>query len=255
MEVHVEIAGQKYSADLHRALDLSISIRKGGVKAWYVEDPDMEPVRYDSFIGSVSEGGKVNFRAIRFNPHGHGTHTECLGHITPEVHSVNRLLGTWFFTARLVTITPILQDSDRIITRDQVLSLIDGTAPEALIIRTLPNDRAKQSAVYSATNFPYIAVEAMEELVSWGIRHLLIDLPSVDREEDGGLLAAHRAFWREHSGRMDCTITELIYVPDEILDGWYLLNLQVAPIENDASPSRPVIFPLHRLQDAVGKEK
>jgi hypothetical protein len=43
---------------------------------------------------------------------------------------------------------------------------------------------------------------------------------------------------------MDCTITELIFVPNTAMDGLYLLNLQVAAFENDAAPSRPVIFAL-----------
>ena len=42
--------------------------------------------------------------------------------------------------------------------------------------------------------------------------------------------------------RMDASITEMIYVPDEIEDGTYLLELQFAPFENDASPSRPVLY-------------
>jgi len=42
--------------------------------------------------------------------------------------------------------------------------------------------------------------------------------------------------------RIDSTITELIYVPNEVLDGAYLLNLQIAPFESDASPSRPLLL-------------
>jgi hypothetical protein len=44
--------------------------------------------------------------------------------------------------------------------------------------------------------------------------------------------------------RMHASITELIVVPENTQDGLYLLNLQFAPIESDASPSRPVIYPL-----------
>jgi hypothetical protein len=84
-----------------------------------------------------------------------------------------------------------------------------------------------------------------------GIKHLLIDLPSVDREEDGGRLAAHKAFWNvldttnlNPEARVDCTITEMIYVNDAILDGSYVLNLQIASFENDASPSKPLLYAL-----------
>jgi hypothetical protein len=39
----------------------------------------------------------------------------------------------------------------------------------------------------------------------------------------------------------------MIYVPDEISDGEYLLNLQIAPFVSDASPSRPVLFKIKNL--------
>ncbi len=75
------------------------------------------------------------------------------------------------------------------------------------------------------------------------MKHLLIDLPSVDKERDEGKLLAHKAFWNyPENPREDCTITELIYVPDSINDGRYLLNLQIASFHNDASPSKPVLY-------------
>lgn len=76
------------------------------------------------------------------------------------------------------------------------------------------------------------------------IAHLLIDLPSVDREKDDGKLAFHHGFWQvPDNPQFHKTITEFIFIPDIVVDGLYLLNLQVAPFQNDAAPSRPVIFP------------
>ena len=78
------------------------------------------------------------------------------------------------------------------------------------------------------------------------MQHLLIDLPSVDKEKDHGKLLSHNAFWNTDSEiRFDATITELIFVPNTVEDGTYFLNLQMASIENDASPSRPVIYKLY----------
>ena len=42
--------------------------------------------------------------------------------------------------------------------------------------------------------------------------------------------------------RMDATITEFIYVPNTVEDGEYLLNLMIAPFENDATPSKPILY-------------
>ena len=79
----------------------------------------------------------------------------------------------------------------------------------------------------------------------------MIDLPSVDREEDEGKLLAHKAFWNvkdvtnlNDDARLDCTITEMIFVPNEIQDGSYILNIQIASFENDASPSKPILYSL-----------
>jgi arylformamidase len=67
---------------------------------------------------------------------------------------------------------------------------------------------------------------------------------------DDGKLLNHRVFWNVNPGsfevnknsRINSTITELIYVPNEVPDGEYLLNLQIAPFNSDAAPSRPVLF-------------
>ena len=75
----------------NEGMDCSLPLEgnEQNVRAWYVSPPVIEPVRENGWVGAVAEGGSVNFRSVQFNPHGHGTHTECLGHITPEVHSVN----------------------------------------------------------------------------------------------------------------------------------------------------------------------
>jgi arylformamidase len=58
-------------------------------------------------------------------------------------------------------------------------------------------------------------------------------------------LLAHKAFWQYPEDVRDgATITELIFVPDEIEDGLYLLNMQITSLELDASPSKPVIYQL-----------
>jgi hypothetical protein len=41
---------------------------------------------------------------------------------------------------------------------------------------------------------------------------------------------------------MNATISEMIFVPGAVADGLYLLHLNIAPIESDASPSKPVLY-------------
>lgn len=240
--------------DLSKPIDISIPLTNTDENpiAWYIDKPEIAPVRMGDWIGKVSEGkSSTNFNNIFFNPHGHGTHTECLGHITRDFYSVNQHLKAFFFTAELVTVKPYEQGNDQVITQIQMRGALEGKSPEAVIIRTLPNDTSKKSRKYSNTNPPYLDHAAAEFLRELGVKHLLIDLPSVDREHDQGKLLAHKAFWNvtdvntlNEDARLDATITELIYVPDHVPDGRYLLNLQIASFENDAAPSKPILYAL-----------
>jgi kynurenine formamidase len=246
----------EFKIDLSKPIDISIPITNTDENpiAWYIEQPVIEPVVFGDWIGSIKEGASTNFNTITFNPHGHGTHTECLGHITRAFYSINQSLKQFFFLAELVSIVPEIQGEDWVITKDQIKSVLSSltllnTDPEALIIRTLPNFKIKKSLKYSNTNPPYLAEDAALFIRESGIKHLLIDLPSVDKEHDEGKLLAHKAFWNvkdvnnlNADARLDCTITEMIYVADEVEDGIYLLNLQIASFENDASPSKPILY-------------
>ena len=74
-------------------------------------------------------------------------------------------------------------------------------------------------------------------IVEAGIEHLMIDTPSIDREEDEGKLEGHHIFWNyPENPRYHCSISELIYVPNELNDGVYWLNLVISNFENDAAP-------------------
>jgi kynurenine formamidase len=240
-----------FQIDLSKPIDISIPLSNTDKNpiAWYIEKPEIEPVKFGDWVGKVSEGSSTNFNNIFFNPHGHGTHTECLGHITREFYSINQCLKQFFFTAELVSIKPENINDDLVITKHQIEKALNGKNPEAIVVRTLPNLQSKKSINYSKTNPPYLAEEAAIFIRKIGIQHLLIDLPSVDREEDEGKLLAHKAFWNVKNvnnlnadARLNCTITEMIFVSNDIEDGNYLLNLQIASFENDASPSKPILY-------------
>ncbi len=239
---------QRFYIDLNTGVDLSIPLRDGAdnPNAFYAPEPSFRPVQAGNFIGSTAAGGLVNFFNVSFNPHGNGTHTECVGHIAREPYALYRCLRGFHFWAKVVSLRPRRRpDGDCVVERSQLEAALIPQETEALVIRTLPNEPSKRHRKYSGTNPPYLDAAAAALLAEYGVCHLLIDLPSIDREEDGGALAAHRAFWRyPDAPRYDCTITELIYVPDEVPDGWYWLNLQTAALELDATPSRPILFPV-----------
>ncbi len=223
-------------------------INPDGVNAWGTEKVEVNPVKINDWTGDVKMGSSINFNNIFFNPHAHSTHTECVGHISSNKESLNAELTTFFFMSKLITVSPKNQNNDFVITKNIINNLVSKMDNvEALIIRTLPNNKEKMYKDYTNTNPPYLSESAAAYLVSIGIQHLLIDLPSVDQENDGGLLSAHKSFWQFPKNiRHGCTITEFIYVANTIKDGKYLLNLQFVPFENDASPSRPLLFKLEK---------
>jgi kynurenine formamidase len=148
------------------------------------------------------------------------------------------------YLAEVITVLPFeVENGDFVITKKQLEAALENSQPEALVIRTLSNGLNKLSMQYSNTNPPYVLEEAIHFLNVKGVEHLLIDMPSIDRENDEGKLLAHHAFWQyPNNTQFQKTITELIYVPNEINDGTYILNLQIASFENDASPSKPILY-------------
>ena len=254
----IEHQNRKFKVDLHKPIDISMPLLASEkcASAWYVNPMTIEPVMANGFVGSVQKGGAVNFRNIFFNPHGNGTHTECVGHIAEEVHSLNKNLTQFYFIAKLISVKPtelendvdLQKKGDHVITLEQIKDALGNDVPEAIIIRTFPNPSSKKEHNYSETNPPYLCDKAAKFIHDVGIKHLLIDLPSVDAEVDGGRLLSHRAFWNyPENTKMDRTITELIYVEDAIKDGEYFLSFQITSLENDASPSKPILFQIENL--------
>lgn len=251
MIARIELNQQTFTIDLSKPLDISIPTHPQGPRAWYADSMRISPVLNQYFTGSVKLGGNVNFNDIFFNPHAHGTHTETVGHISRDLVSIECGLERYWWLAKVISMTPEsaasdgegIKAGDTIITLTQLQQAIGADIPEAVIIRTLPNISHKLHANHSNTNFTFLEAQAAQWLADSGVQHLLVDLPSIDREEDQGKLLAHHAFWNyPKQPRLSATISEMVFVDDAIADGLYLLNLQVAAFRNDAAPSRPVLY-------------
>jgi arylformamidase len=230
-------------------------------------------VQAGSFVGDVRRGGSCNCETHVITPHGDGTHTEGVGHILHDRVPVLDLVDTGLVPALVVTVAPVRLDSveddvvgnhaptDRVVdelTLSEAVARALTGAPHvkarALVVRTAPGAQ-RRAQMFSGTNPPYFTVDAATWVTGHGFEHLLIDLPSLDREDDGGLLAAHRAFFDVPARSVHLrgpaprrTITEMIAVdvdgPHAVADGLYALSLQLAPLVADAVPSRPLLYPL-----------
>ena len=260
MKTSVQIDGLIYQIDLSDPIDISIPLVFDGPQpnAFGVELAVSKACEYGSLIGDTRRGGSVNFEQYTLIPHCNGTHTECVGHITNERISVRDCLKDVWIPSVLISVEPEPSNDDLVITESRIRealadSAATATADRALIIRTLPNGGEKLSNIYDAEQIPaHFTQDAMQSIVERGFKHLLVDLPSIDRLFDEGKLLNHRIFWHVEAGafetspetRVNSTITELIFVPNEIPDGEYLLNLQIAPFASDAAPSRPILLKL-----------
>jgi kynurenine formamidase len=267
-EVVVTRGGRRYTAVLSDPLSLAMPLDFDGVQPNHFGAPraHASPLRTGGFVGDVRAGGTVNCETLTLVPHCNGTHTECVGHVTTDRIGVHEVLKGGLHVARVVSVRPEAvadttesrppdaDPAERVVTA-RALSAALGTAAgalDALVVRTLPNDAGKLARRYEGdAPAPYFTREAAALLAESGVKHLVVDLPSLDRAMDGGRLAAHRAFWgmpagakRAHDAtRADATITELAWIAPTVRDGWYLLDLQVPAFMSDAAPSRPILYP------------
>jgi hypothetical protein len=119
-------------------------------------------------------------------------------------------------------------------------------APRVLVVRSA--DPAREHGALPA----YFSRQAIALVVERGIEHLVVELPSIDRSADRGVLCGHRLFFGLAPGstslagatRAQCTITEFAQVPSDIADGACLVQLTLPRIAGDAVPSQPLHYRL-----------
>ena len=232
MKCNVKVGHRWFEYESTQFQDVSIPLDFKGpqVNFFSVDHASASPYRSENVIGDTVQGGGCNFDTITFIPHCCGTHTECVGHIVNDDVYINDILPDTLVPASLVSIETIKKNS----SSDQII----------------PMDKL-ESASYDADNLPaYLEKGTMELIIEHGVDHLLVDLPSIDRAYDEGRLDCHHLFWGLPSGSHNLdgiepshrTITELIFVPNIIKDGRYLLQLQITNFIRDAAPSRPLLF-------------
>ena len=269
MQAHVAIDGREFAVDLSRPANLALELDFHGDQPRHFGAPRASSRPYETpgldFRGSVEQGSSCNCELVTLVPHCNGTHTECAGHLTRERLDAWRVVPAGLIPAVLVSLTPEAaggegsepapQAGDRLITRRALERAWPASvpfAPRALVIRTLPNSADKRARDYTGLNPPYLSQEAAALLVSRDVLHLVVDVPSIDRAHDAGHLTAHRLFFGLPRGavqltaatRPGATVTELAFIGDTLIDGAYLLELQVPALSGDAVPSRPLLYAL-----------
>lgn len=253
MKTTVDIGGRGVTVDLSSPVSLALELDFESPQPQHFGAPPAtsRPFTSPGFDGSVAAGASCNCNLITVIPHCNGTHTECVGHLTLEPYDAYRVVPTDLIPALLVSVEPVAANdgsADTLITRNALERHWPNDlpfAPRALIVRT------GYKAV-PGTSAAYLTREAATLLVERRIDHLIIDLPSMDRDHDQGRLTAHRTFFglppESHSladaTRCSATITELAHVPAGVSAGPCLLAIQVPAWRGDAVPSRPLLYSL-----------
>lgn len=271
MNCTCRIGSFEYEFTTDQVWDLSIGLRFNGEQpnAYGIGPATSTAYSNDNFVADTRQGGACNVALLSLVPHANGTHTECIGHLTDQPVSINKVFQPGLITAILITVEPrsisdtsdtysLLDATDKLICLndlEEAINKIEIDSFEAIIIRTLPNGVSKKHRSYQKDRAAFFSTESMGFLAALKIKHLLTDLPSIDRDDDGGKLPNHRLYWNmaetghELNGesRSERTITEFVFAPAEVPDGSYLLDLQIAPFETDAAPSRPLIYPITKI--------
>jgi arylformamidase len=269
MLAKLSIAGQEIRVALDRGVSLAIAVEFGtlGPRHFGVPAPISEPFEIGTFKGSVAAGASVNCSTLTITPHCQMTHTESVAHLTREPGDAWRVVPRGLLPAVVVSVIPeearesnestdpAPWGTDKLITRRRLRAawpMVRMAEPVACIVRTLPNETAKRARDYTDAVPPYFTREAISWLIEKRIEHLVVDVPSIDRTHDEGHLVGHRLFFglppgsvaRGDAARSRATITELAYIPDEVIDGPCVLALAVPALGGDAVPSQPIVYPL-----------
>lgn len=259
MKARIQRAGQSLEIDYSRGRSLAIDLDPHGPQpSFFTSAPaSAAPMKAGGFIGNVAAGGSCNAELVTLAPHCHGTHTECLGHISPERINVQNCIYAEPALAQLISLDVIMisdPDQNPLFTVQQLRQALGGqlaSGVEALIIRSWPVPEDLACRDYSQSPpYPVLETAAMQWLSAQPLKHLLIESPSLDPASDRSL-QNHRFWWGQehavHCPDVDSarrSVTEMIIAPADIDDGLYWLHLELSPLLGDATPSRPIIYPV-----------
>ena len=266
MKIKISHHKSNYEIDTNQLVDLSIPYNFNGKQPNFydVEMGKLSPLKTGDNSWSVADGAGCNVPEISMNIHCSGTHTESAGHLLKNSGDIGSILKDGFLPSILITVSPdLFRNTDEnyhcdvngneiIITARSIKNELNKYLhqnSQALIIRSLPNPEEKRFLRFNESPPPFFTNEALMYIYGLGIKHLIVDLPSVDRMSDNSILGNHRLFWGdglnakcEVDPKSEKTITELAYIPNSVEDGFYFLNIQIPHFVCDAAPSRPLLY-------------
>ena len=263
MILQIKHNNETYEINSNDGITISIPVNfndNRNPKFYDTEEPSKEYYKLENNEYKISAGGGCNVPLINLNIHCSGTHTESANHIISKGNLINELNLNNLMVANLISVSPTdltneryhtqYHANDRMITK-KILSNkkfnLEFCDIRVLIIRTIPNNKSKTNQNYNKKHHPFMTNDAILYLKEIGVKHILIDTPSIDRFDDKGKLGNHHIFFKDNNIPNKNSITELIYVPNKCKDGIYLIHIGVPKFSLDAAPSCPTIYKLNQI--------
>ena len=179
--------------------------------------------------------GSVGCRCeeITFCPHANTTHLETSAHALEDGIRPNDILH------KIQPLMPAYLSND-------LSKLPSSSDVKAVVYRSgVVWEASKRKCFdFTGTNPPFVTESYIENAFRCfpNFKYLLVDLPSVDPESDGGELRCHKAFF--NLGGVG--IIELCSIPNDVPTGQYALSINPVSLDSDAVPCAPILYPLSR---------
>lgn len=237
----------KLPQNVSRMISFGDSATSSG--AFYINQPKSETVEFPGlFIGDIERGGSCNVDYLTFCPH-NITHLETSAHILslesnpPMVSDISqdKLMGL----AYLIDLSDKNWDDNDLIQLEDIQATLEALKyPVNMVIIKTHASLLEESYDFSGKNFLAVSEEAAKYLNKYqknqSVLHaLILDLPSIDPENDEGKLLAHRAWFGipkmgvNHSDQQKKALVELAYFKENE-QGYYYVNITPAKLKTNA---------------------
>ncbi|MFC2155259.1 cyclase family protein [Acidobacteriota bacterium] len=237
------------------------------VNGFYLPRIESTTFQYkDQFVGDVQKGGSCNVDILRYVPHGL-THIETSAHIlswderavTLKDIPPQNLCGLVY----LMDLTHLEAKPGQSIDRRDIEARIKKiTLPITMLALKTRASLLPQDTDFSGKDYLYLHPEAAQAIHDFKPRlHcLILDLPSIDRENDGGQLLAHRYFfglprkahqWVDKEKR---TLVELAWFSD-LKEGYYYAVITPPSFQSNAVSTGIFFHPLIESDESVSIPK
>ena len=257
MKINIEHNNKLYQIDPKDGISISIPMNfndSNNPKFYDESNPKKEFYTYNDIEYNMNRNAGCDVPLVKFNVHCSGTHTETAAHVFNDSHSIGDLIDLNFIPAILISVHPEsstndeyhspINDDDKIISKRILEQSLDSETEfiDCIIIRTLPNSEDKKNKNYNNFSYPFLSNDAVYFLKKKGVKHIIIDTPSIDKSDDDGQLKNHKIFFLDNKSINKNTVTELAYIPDTCIDGRYFVCIGFPNFQLDAAPSNPVIY-------------